>query len=98
MKRQLPKEMSQGKSKEANKLREEVMPTPKKTKFGRKTIDDDESRCGSTEEVVEEMDLRTIIMGTIPISLECSTSFLILSNFFKSKQMEKSQIKIKVEK
>ena len=65
-KRKLPKEMPQGKPKE-------VRPTPKKTKFGRKATEDDESSCGSAE----EMDLRTIMVGTFPIYLKCST----ISNF-----------------
>ena len=42
-KRQLLEEMPHGKPKEI--VREEVMPTPKKTKFGRKVIEDDESSC-----------------------------------------------------
>ena len=32
-KRQLPEEMSQGKLKEAENMKEELMPTPKKTNF-----------------------------------------------------------------
>ena len=48
-KRKLPEEMPQGKLKEAENLREEVRPTPKKTKFGRKVIEDDEFSCGSTK-------------------------------------------------
>ena len=59
-KRKLPKEMPQGKPKEAESMKEKVMPTPKMTKFGRKAIEDDESSCGSTKEIVEEMDLGTI--------------------------------------
>ena len=41
------------------------MPTPKKTKFGRKATKDDESSCGSTEEMAKEMDFGTIMIGTI---------------------------------
>ena len=54
------------------------MPTPKKTKFGRKAIEHDESSYGSTE----EMDLGTILIGAIPISLNCSTTSLTLLDFF----------------
>ena len=35
-KRQLPEEMTQGKPKEVENMREEVRPTPKKIKYGRK--------------------------------------------------------------
>ena len=68
-KRQLPTVMIQGKPKEAENLKEKVMPTPKKTKFGRKAIEDNESSYESTEEI----HLGTILIGTIPISLKCST-------------------------
>ena len=63
------------------------MPTPKKTRFGRKAMEDDEYSYGSTEEMAEEMDLRTIIIGTIPISFKCSTISLTLPNFFNSKEI-----------
>ena len=45
-KRQLPEEMPHIKPKEADNLREEVRPTSKKTKFGRKATEDDESSYG----------------------------------------------------
>ena len=71
------------------------MPTPMKTKIGRKVIEDDESTCGSTKEMVEEMDLGTILIGTIPIYLKCSTISLTFLDFFKSKEMEESLIEVK---
>ena len=74
-------------------LKDEVRSTLKKTKFGRKTTEDEESSCGSNEEV----DLRTIMIGTFPISLKCSTISLILPYFFKSKEMEESLVEIKKE-
>ena len=43
------------------------MSTAKKTKFGRKATKDDESSYRS----IEEMDLGTVMIGTIPISLKC---------------------------
>ena len=43
------------------------------------------------------MDLRTILIGTFPISLKCSTISLILPYFFKSKEMEESLVEIKKE-
>ena len=67
--------------------------TPKKTKFGRKAIEDDESSCSSDE----EMDLRTILIGIFPISLKCSTISLTLPDFFKSKEMEESLVELEKE-
>ena len=84
-KRELPEEMLQGKVKEAENLKEEVMQTPKKTKFGRKALEDDESSCGSTKKMVEEMDLGTILIGTIPISLNCSTISLTFAGILQVK-------------
>ena len=88
-KRQFLEEMPYRKLKDKN-LREEVMLTPKKTKFGRKATKDDESSYGSIEEMAEEMDLGTILIGAIPISLKCSTISLTLPDFFKSKKIEES--------
>ena len=89
--------MSKGKPKEVEDLKEEVMPTLTKTKFRRKTIKYDESSCRSTEEMVEEMDLRTILIGTIPIYLRCSTISLTLVDFFKSKEIEESLVEVEKE-
>ena len=82
-KRKLPKAILQGKPKEAENLKEEVIPTLKKTKFKRKATEDDESSFESTEEMAKEMDLGTILIGTISISLNCFTISLTLPNFFK---------------
>ena len=92
-KRKLLEEMPQGKPKEVENLREEVRPTPKKTKFGRKTTEDNES----SGEMDEEVDLRTILIGTFPISLKCSTISLTLSYFFKSKEVVESLVKVEKE-
>ena len=62
--------------------------TLKKTKFGKKTIEDDES--------IEEMYLRSIMIGAFPISLKCSTISLTLPNF-KSKEMEESLVEVEKE-
>ena len=70
------------------------MPTPKKTKFGWKATKDDESSCKSTEEIAEEIDLRAIMIGTIPISLNCSTISRTLLDFLKSKDMEESLLEV----
>ena len=70
------------------------MPTPKKTKFGWKATKDDESSCKTTEEIAEEIDLRAIMIGTIPISLNCSTISRTLLDFLKSKDMEESLLEV----
>ena len=60
--------------------------TPKKTKFRRKAIEGDES----TEEMDEEMDLRTILIGTFPISLKCYTISLLYHIFSSQKKWRKA--------
>ena len=70
-----------------------MRPTPKKTKFGRKTTEDNES----TKEIDEKMDFKTIMIGTFPISLKCSTISLTLPYFFKSKEIEKSLVEVEKE-
>ena len=47
--------------------------------------------------MVEEMDLGTILIGTVPISLNCSTIFLTLLDFFKSKEMKENLVEVKKE-
>ena len=42
------------------------------------------------------MDLKTILIGTFPISLKCSTISLTLPYFFKSKEIK--EILVEVEK
>ena len=88
--------MPQGKSKAT--VREEVKPTPKKTQFGRKATKDDESSYRSTKKLDKEMDLRTIMIGTFPISLKCSTISLTLLDFFKLKEMEESLVEVDIVK
>ena len=63
-------------------MKEEVSPTTKKTKFRRKATEDKESSCGSNE----EMDLRTILISTFPISLKCFIISLTLPYFFQIKR------------
>ena len=72
---------------------EEVRHTPRKIKFGWKAMEDEESSCGFDE----EMDLRTILIGTFPISLKCSTISLTLPYFFKTKEMESSSVEVEKE-
>ena len=45
----------------------------------------------------EEMDLRTILIGTFPISLKFSTISLTLPGFFNLKEMEKSLVEVEKE-
>ena len=83
--------MMQGKPKEAEKLKEKVMPTLEKTKSRGKAIKNVESICSSNEETY----LGTILIGTNPFFLNYSTSSLTSPAFFKSKEMEESLIKVK---
>ena len=67
--------------------------TSKKTNFGRKDTKDEESSCGSDEEV----DLKTILIGTFPISLKCYTLSTTLPYFFKLQEMEESLVEVEKE-
>ena len=92
-KRRLLEEMPQEKPKEIENLREEVRSTSKKAKFRRKATEDKESSCESDEEI----DLKTIMIGTFLVSLKCSTISLTLPYFFKSKEMEESLVEVEKE-
>ena len=85
--------MLYGKPKEAENLKEKMMPSLEKTKSGGKATEIVESICSSNEET----DLGTILISTYPISLNYSTSSLTLSAFFKSKEMEESLVEVKQE-
>ena len=67
------------------------MPSQEKTKYGGKSIENVESICSSNEETY----LGTILIGTNPISLNYSTSYLTLPTFFKSKEMEEGIVEVK---
>ena len=56
-----------------------MVPSLEKTKFGRKAIEDMES-MGSVDEVI---DLEALMIGEIPISLNCSTISLTFPTLFK---------------
>ena len=43
------------------------------------------------------MDLRTILIGTFPTSLKCSTISLTLPYFFNSKEIEESLVEVEKE-
>ena len=71
--------MLQGKLKEAENLKEKVMPSLEQTKFGGKAIENVESICSSNKEI----DLGTILIGTNLFSLNYSTGSLTSPAFFK---------------
>ena len=70
-----------------------MISTSKKTKIGRKDTEDEESSYGSNE----EMDLKTILIGTFLVYLKCSTISLTLPYLFKSKEMEESLVEVEKE-
>ena len=76
-----PKEEPEKKTKESEKLKEKAMSSPEKTKFRRRAIEDAKSICNSDKKTYS----RIILIGTISISLNCSTSSLTLPFLFKSK-------------
>ena len=84
-KRQLPEEMSQGKPKQAKNLKEEVMSTPKKTKFRRKATQDNESSYESTKETAKEINLGTIFYRYNPYFFEMFYHFSNFSRIFHVK-------------
>ena len=67
---------------ELEKVKEGMVPSLEKTKFGRKAIEDMES-MSSVDEV---MDSKALSIGEIPISLNCSIVSLTLPTIFKSKR------------
>ena len=72
-------------------MKEEATTSREKIKFGRRATEDGKSIFNSDKET----DLGIILIGTIHISLNCSTSSLTLSTFFKSKEMKKSLVEVK---
>ena len=88
---EVPKEPPEKKTMESEKLKEEEMPSPKKTKFGRGAIDDAKSIFNSNKKTNSGI----ILIGKIRISLNCSTISLTFPAFFKSNEMEKSLVKVK---
>ena len=64
---------------ELDNVKEGMVPSLEKTKFGRKATEDMES-MSSVDEV---MDSEALMIGEIPISLNCSIFFLTLPTIFK---------------
>ena len=77
-------------SMELEKLKEGMVHSSKKTKFGRKATKDMES-MSSIDEV---MDMEALLIGEIPISLHCSTASLTLPTIFKSKKAKENLVKV----
>ena len=67
---------------ELEKVKEGMIPTLEKTKFGRKATEDMES-MSSVDEV---MDLEALMICEIPISLNCSIVSLALPTIFQVKK------------
>ena len=67
-----------------------MVPNLEKTKFRRKATEDMEL-MSSADEV---MDSKTLLIGEIPLSLNCSTISLTLSTIFKSKKVEEDLVKV----
>ena len=67
------------------------MPGLEKTKSKGKAIENVESICSSNDETY----LGTILIGTNPLSLNYSISFLTLPTLFKLKEIEESLVKVK---
>ena len=69
------------------KVKEGMVLNLEKTKFGRKATEDMES-MSSVDEV---MNLEALLIGEIPISLNCSTVSLTLPTIFQSKKAEEDE-------
>ena len=61
-----------------------------KTKFGRKATED----MKSMSNVYEVMDTKALLIGEIPISLNCSTVSLTLLTIFKLKKAEEDPMEV----
>ena len=75
---------------ELEKVKEGMVPSLEKTKFGRKDTKDLES-MSSVDEV---MDSKALLIGEILISLNCATVSLTLPTIFKSKKAEEDLVEV----
>ena len=73
-----------------DKVKEGMIPSLEKTKFGRKSTEDMES-MSSADEVI---DLKALLISEILISLNCSTISLTLPVIFKSKNAEEDLVEV----
>ena len=75
---------------ELEKVKEGMVHSLEKTKFRRKTTEDMESMSSENE----VMDLEALLIGEIPISLNCSTVSLTLLAIFKLKKAEEDLVEV----
>ena len=75
---------------ELEKVKEEMGPNMEKTKFGRKAIEDMESRSSANE----VMDLEALLIGEISISLNYSTISLTFPTIFKLKKAKEDLVEV----
>ena len=75
---------------ELEKTEEGMVPRLEKTKFGKKANEDMES-MSSVDEV---MNSEALLIGEIPISLNCSTVSLTWPTIFKSKKAEEDLVEV----
>ena len=75
---------------ELEKVKEGMVPSLEKTKFGRKATEDMESM----RNVDEVMDSKALMIGEIHISLNCYTVSLTLPTIFKSKKTEEDLVEV----
>ena len=78
----VPMEIQKEDAMELEKVKEGMVLSLKKTKFGRKAIEDMESMSN----IDEVMDSEALLIGEIPISLKFSTIYLTLPTIFKLKK------------
>ena len=71
-------------------MKEGMVPSLEKTRFGRKATED----MKSMSRVDGVIDSEALMIGEIPISLNCSTIFLTLPTIFKSKKTEEDLVEL----
>ena len=85
----VPMEFQEEDAMDLEKVKEGMVPSLEKTKFGKKVIEDMESMS-----VDEVMDSEALMIGEIPISLNCSTVSLTLPTIFKSKKTKEDLVEV----
>ena len=75
---------------EFEKVKEGMVPSLEKIKFGRKATENRESMSDGDE----VMDSKVLLIGEIPLSLNCFTVSLTLPTIFKSKKAEEDLVKV----
>ena len=75
---------------ELEKVKEGMVPSLEKTKFGRKATKD----MKSISSAAEVMNLEALLIGEIPISLNCSIVSLTLPIIFKLKKAEEDLVEV----